>query len=69
MGGVHQLRQALLLSPYEVNVNHRDVEHPTVCQGTELMWKSWNVYNLLSTERSRSKARKTRNGEIPYNEL
>lgn len=40
MGSVQQLRQALVLSPYEVNVSHRDVEHPLVCQRTELMWKS-----------------------------
>lgn len=38
---VCQLRQALLLSLYEVNVCHRAAERPLLCQRTGLNEKSW----------------------------
>lgn len=52
MAIVCQLRQALLLSLYEVNVCRRAAaERPLLCQRTGLSEKSW-MCNLLSTVRS-----------------
>lgn len=41
MAIVCQLRQALLLSLYEVNVCHRAAERPLLCQKTGLNEKGW----------------------------